>query len=56
MRVSYFFVQDHNMSYQPPDERECASGTEMAGKAEGCKGCPNSQACASAPKGPDPGM
>lgn len=38
----------------PPDERECASGTELAGKAAACEGCPNAQICASTPKGPDP--
>jgi hypothetical protein len=27
----------------------------MAGKAAGCEGCPNQEACATAPKGPDPG-
>ena len=29
---------------------------EEAGKAEACAGCPNQQICATAPKGPDPGM
>ena len=37
-----------------PDERECVAGTEQAGKAAGCAGCPNAQACAEGPKGPDP--
>ena len=33
-------------------------GTEAedAGKSEACAGCPNQQICATAPKGPDPGM
>ena len=32
------------------------TGTEAedAGKASACAGCPNQEACASAPKGPDP--
>lgn len=28
--------------------------SEMAGKADSCKGCPNAAICAMAPKGPDP--
>eukprot|EP01089_Gocevia_fonbrunei_P001824 TRINITY_DN11744_c0_g2_i1.p1 TRINITY_DN11744_c0_g2~~TRINITY_DN11744_c0_g2_i1.p1 ORF type:complete len:318 (-),score=70.86 TRINITY_DN11744_c0_g2_i1:245-1198(-) len=28
--------------------------SESAGKSSACEGCPNQQACASAPKGPDP--
>jgi hypothetical protein len=33
-------------------------GTEAedAGKADACAGCPNQQICATAPKGPDPGL
>lgn len=27
----------------------------MAGRAAGCEGCPNQEACATAPKGPEPG-
>lgn len=30
--------------------------SETAGKASACAGCPNQQICASAPKGPDPGI
>ncbi len=43
-------------SHTAPDDRECASGTEMAGKASACEGCPNASACASgaSAKGPDP--
>ena len=29
--------------------------SESAGKSDACAGCPNQDACASAPKGPDPG-
>lgn len=38
---------------QPPDDRACASGTEMAGKAAACAGCPNASVCAGGPKPPD---
>ncbi|KZV17304.1 Nucleotide binding protein 35 [Dorcoceras hygrometricum] len=30
--------------------------SESAGKSDSCEGCPNQEACASAPKGPDPDM
>lgn len=30
--------------------------SEMAGKSSACEGCPNQQACQTAPKGPDPDM
>jgi len=29
--------------------------SESAGKSDSCAGCPNQEACATAPKGPDPG-
>lgn len=29
--------------------------SETAGKSDSCKGCPNQEICATAPKGPDPG-
>ena len=29
--------------------------SESAGKSDACEGCPNQEACATAPKGPDPG-
>ena len=29
--------------------------SESAGKSDSCEGCPNQEACATAPKGPDPG-
>lgn len=32
------------------------TGSENAGKASACAGCPNQQICASTPKGPDPGI
>ncbi|KAF7850277.1 hypothetical protein BT93_L5651 [Corymbia citriodora subsp. variegata] len=40
----------------PEDANEHCPGnlSESAGKAD-CEGCPNQQACATAPKGPDPG-
>ncbi|KAL6781437.1 MNP2 [Auxenochlorella protothecoides x Auxenochlorella symbiontica] len=42
----------------PPDANEHCPGTAStaAGTSDACKGCPNQQACASAPKGPDPDM
>ena len=30
--------------------------SESAGKSDACEGCPNQEACATAPKGPDPGF
>ena len=40
----------------PADANESCPGTnaEEAGRAAGCAGCPNQQACATAPKGVDP--
>eukprot|EP00897_Mesotaenium_endlicherianum_P007381 jgi/Mesen1/6671/ME000342S05761 len=40
----------------PENANELCPGTEadLAGKAAACEGCPNQQACATAPKGPDP--
>ncbi|KAF9973886.1 cytosolic Fe-S cluster assembly factor nbp35 [Actinomortierella ambigua] len=40
----------------PENAPEHCPGTEseQAGKASACDGCPNQQACATAPKGPDP--
>jgi hypothetical protein len=32
------------------------TASEAAGRAAACAGCPNQSLCASAPKGPDPGM
>ncbi|XP_078432949.1 nucleotide binding protein 35 [Wolffia australiana] len=42
----------------PEDANEHCPGTqaETAGKSEACKGCPNQEACATAPKGPDPDL
>lgn len=31
------------------------TGSDQAGKASACEGCPNQNICATAPKGPDPG-
>ena len=40
----------------PAVHAECVgTDSELAGKAAGCEGCPNQEACATAPKGPDPG-
>ncbi|GJW91448.1 hypothetical protein Tco_0169001 [Tanacetum coccineum] len=41
----------------PDNANEHCPGPESkdAGKSDACEGCPNQQACASAPKGPDPG-
>ena len=44
------------MSEFPHVLAECVgTDSELAGKAAGCEGCPNQEACATAPKGPDPG-
>ncbi|KAI9103195.1 essential iron-sulfur cluster binding protein localized in the cytoplasm [Phlyctochytrium arcticum] len=42
----------------PEDAPEHCPGTEsdQAGKADSCAGCPNQQACSTAPKGPDPAV
>ncbi|EPQ31774.1 uncharacterized protein PFL1_01106 [Pseudozyma flocculosa PF-1] len=42
----------------PENAPEHCPGTESenAGKASACQGCPNQDACASAPKGPDPDL
>jgi hypothetical protein len=41
----------------PEDANEHCPGpqSESAGKSDSCAGCPNQEACATAPKGPDPG-
>lgn len=31
------------------------TGSEDAGKASACQGCPNQTTCSALPKGPDPG-
>lgn len=50
--VRAFAVRPLAMSVpSAPDDRECVAGTELAGKAEGCKGCPNASVCADGPKG-----
>ncbi|KAI5658951.1 hypothetical protein M9H77_27744 [Catharanthus roseus] len=42
----------------PENANEHCPGTESeeAGKSGACKGCPNQEACATAPKGPDPDL
>nr|GEZ61227.1 cytosolic Fe-S cluster assembly factor NBP35 [Tanacetum cinerariifolium]GEZ64108.1 cytosolic Fe-S cluster assembly factor NBP35 [Tanacetum cinerariifolium] len=42
----------------PDNANEHCPGTESedAGKSDACAGCPNQEACATAPKGPDPGL
>ncbi|KAK1319689.1 Cytosolic Fe-S cluster assembly factor NBP35 [Acorus calamus] len=42
----------------PENANEHCPGTESesAGKSDACKGCPNQEVCASAPKGPDPDL
>ena len=45
------------MSEKPADAPEACPGgpgSEMAGKASACEGCPSRNLCATAPKGPDP--
>lgn len=45
------------MSEKPADAPEACPGgpgSEMAGKASACEGCPSRNICATAPKGPDP--
>eukprot|EP00163_Fabomonas_tropica_P001157 TRINITY_DN10886_c0_g1_i7.p2 TRINITY_DN10886_c0_g1~~TRINITY_DN10886_c0_g1_i7.p2 ORF type:complete len:183 (+),score=23.17 TRINITY_DN10886_c0_g1_i7:281-829(+) len=61
--VSYIvYTSSINMSAPEGDVPEDANahcpgtGAEEAGKADGCAGCPNQSACASAPKGPDPAL
>ncbi|XXG62322.1 hypothetical protein AAC387_Pa05g0699 [Persea americana] len=42
----------------PENANEQCPGTEseLAGKSDACEGCPNQEACATAPKGPDPDL
>ncbi|WCJ28136.1 Cytosolic Fe-S cluster assembly factor NBP35 [Euphorbia peplus] len=42
----------------PDNANEHCPGTQsdLAGKSDACEGCPNQQACATAPKGPDPDL
>ncbi|XP_077211899.1 cytosolic Fe-S cluster assembly factor NBP35-like [Tasmannia lanceolata] len=42
----------------PEDANEHCPGpqSESAGKSDACAGCPNQEACATAPKGPDPDL
>ncbi|CAN0902752.1 Cytosolic Fe-S cluster assembly factor NBP35 [Linum grandiflorum] len=42
----------------PENANDNCPGTqsELAGKAADCQGCPNQEACATAPKGPDPDL
>ncbi|BAB08742.1 nucleotide-binding protein [Arabidopsis thaliana] len=42
----------------PEDANEHCPGpqSESAGKSDSCAGCPNQEACATAPKGPDPDL
>ncbi|KAL1555761.1 cytosolic Fe-S cluster assembly factor nbp35 [Salvia divinorum] len=42
----------------PENANEHCPGTqsESAGKSDACEGCPNQEACATAPKGPDPDL
>ncbi|KAK6151363.1 hypothetical protein DH2020_013998 [Rehmannia glutinosa] len=42
----------------PQDANEHCPGpeSESAGKSDACEGCPNQEACATAPKGPDPDL
>lgn len=42
------------MSDTVPENCPGGPGSEMAGKASACDGCPSRQLCESAPKGPDP--
>ncbi|KAJ0692124.1 putative mrp/NBP35 ATP-binding protein [Helianthus annuus] len=50
-------MENGNHKEVPEDANEHCPGTqsEDAGKSDACAGCPNQEACASAPKGPDPG-
>ncbi|KAJ8768310.1 hypothetical protein K2173_021250 [Erythroxylum novogranatense] len=47
-----------NTNEIPENANENCPGThsESAGKSDACKGCPNQEACATAPKGPDPDL
>ena len=42
------------MSDKIPEACPGGPGSEMAGKASACEGCPSRSLCESAPKGPDP--
>ena len=50
--------QVSSMSFDEGSVPHACPGTESdaAGSASACAGCPNQQACKTAPKGPDPGM
>ncbi|XP_024962264.1 cytosolic Fe-S cluster assembly factor NBP35 [Cynara cardunculus var. scolymus] len=51
-------MENGNHKEIPEDANEHCPGTqsEDAGKSDACAGCPNQEACASAPKGPDPDL
>ncbi|EPS65090.1 hypothetical protein M569_09688, partial [Genlisea aurea] len=49
---------ENEASEIPENANEHCPGpqSESAGKSEACSGCPNQEACATAPKGPDPDL
>ncbi|KAL8233245.1 hypothetical protein R6Q57_003023 [Mikania cordata] len=51
-------MENGNHKEVPDNANEHCPGTqsEDAGKSDACAGCPNQEACASAPKGPDPDL
>lgn len=51
-------MEDGSYKDVPENANEDCPGTEsdLAGKSDACKGCPNQEACATAPKGPDPDL
>lgn len=51
-------VMENGYGEIPEDANEHCPGpqSESAGKSDSCAGCPNQEACATAPKGPDPDL
>lgn len=51
-------MENGNHKEVPDNANEHCPGTESedAGKSDACAGCPNQEACATAPKGPDPDL
>ncbi|KAK9272123.1 hypothetical protein L1049_002493 [Liquidambar formosana] len=51
-------MENGSHSQIPENANEHCPGpqSELAGKSDDCKGCPNQEVCATAPKGPDPDL
>eukprot|EP00976_Prorocentrum_cordatum_P061028 1176136-Prorocentrum_minimum.AAC.1 len=50
--LTLFFNMNHSHAWYV----RAGTASDQAGKADGCKGCPNAAVCATAPKGPDPDL